>query len=61
MELLWPTTIYVTAMILAVVVAQAAGAGRAELAQAGWLVALQLWFLPMYLLLIALTPAMLAA
>jgi hypothetical protein len=28
---------------------------------AGWLVALQLWFLPAYLVLIALTPAMLAA
>jgi Acyltransferase family len=35
--------------------------GAAELAQAGWLVALQLWFLPVYLLLIALTPALLAA
>ncbi|MGH3229869.1 MAG: hypothetical protein ACRDOA_15070 [Streptosporangiaceae bacterium] len=38
-----------------------AGVGLAELAEAGWLVALQLWFLPVYLLLIALTPVMLAA
>ena len=59
--LLWPTTVYVTAMVLAVAVARAAGAGAAELARAGWLVALQLWFLPVYLLLIALTPVMLAA
>ena len=29
--------------------------------EAGWLVALQLWFLPVYLLLAALTPALLAA
>ena len=61
MELLWPTTVYVAAMILAVAVAQVAGAAPAELAKAGWLVALQLWFLPVYLLLLALTPAMLAA
>ena len=41
-----------------------AGGGRgglAEIAEASWLVALQLWFLPVYLLLIALTPVMLAA
>jgi len=41
--------------------AGAAGASRSTLAQAGWFVALQLWFLPVYLLLIVLTPAMLAA
>jgi len=61
MGLLWPTTVYVAVIILAVAVAEVAGAGPAELAEAGWLVALQLWFLPVYLLLIALTPAMLAA
>lgn len=60
MGLLWPATVYVAAMVLAVAVARMAGAGTTELAQAGWLVALQLWFLPMYLLLIALTPVMLA-
>ena len=59
--LLWPSTVYVTAMVLAVAVAQVAGAGPAELAEAGWLIAIQLWFLPVYLLLIALTPVMLAA
>ena len=61
MRLLWPTAVYVLVAVLAVVAARAAGAGPAELAEAGWLVALQLWFLPVYLLLIALTPALLAA
>jgi fucose 4-O-acetylase-like acetyltransferase len=61
MGLLWPATVYVTAAALAAAAARMAGAGAAELAQAGWLIALQLWFLPVYLLLIALTPVMLAA
>jgi fucose 4-O-acetylase-like acetyltransferase len=61
MGLLWPATVYVTAMTLAAVVARVAGAGTTELARAGWLVALQLWFLPVYMLLIALTPVLLAA
>jgi len=61
LRLLWPTTIYAAAVVLAVLGATVAGANPAEIAQAAWLVALQLWFLPVYLLLIALTPAMLAA
>ena len=61
MRLWWPTAVFVVAGILAVAVARAAGVDAAELAQAGWLTALQLWFLPVYLLLIALTPALLAA
>ena len=61
MRLWWPTAVFVVAGILAAAVATAAGVGAAELAQAGWLAALQLWFLPVYLLLIALTPALLAA
>ncbi|MEV5572071.1 acyltransferase [Spirillospora sp. NPDC052269] len=61
LRLLWPTTVYVAVGALAVTVARSAGAENGELAQAGWLVALQLWFLPVYLLLIALTPLMLAA
>jgi fucose 4-O-acetylase-like acetyltransferase len=60
-RLLWPATVYVTVASLAAAGAKAAGAGGAELAQAGWVTALQLWFLPVYLLLIALTPVMLAA
>ena len=61
MGLLWPATVYVTVAVLAAAGAQMAGAGPAELAQASWLVALQLWFLPVYLLLVTLTPVMLAA
>jgi fucose 4-O-acetylase-like acetyltransferase len=61
MRLLWPTSVYVVVMVLAVTVARAAGAPAAEITEAGWLVALHLWFLPVYMALIALTPAMLAA
>ena len=61
MGLLWPTVVYVAVAILAIAGARMAGASAAELAQAGWLVAFQLWFLPVYLLLIAMTPVMLAA
>jgi fucose 4-O-acetylase-like acetyltransferase len=61
MRLLWPTAVYVTVAILAFAAARMAGASAAELTQVGWLVAFQLWFLPVYLLLIAATPVMLAA
>jgi len=61
LRLLWPTAAYVVVMVLAVSAAGAAGVPPAEIAAAGWLVALQLWFLPVYLVLIALTPVMLAA
>ncbi|MFG2846376.1 acyltransferase [Kitasatospora sp. NPDC048296] len=61
LRLLWPTTAYLVASCLGVVAARAAGVDAAELAQAGWYVALHLWFLPVYLLLIALTPVLLAA
>ena len=52
---------YVAVAVLAVAAARLAGASPGEVAEAGWLVALQLWFLPVYLLVIALTPALLAA
>jgi fucose 4-O-acetylase-like acetyltransferase len=61
MRLLWPTTVYVLVAVAAVALSRIAGVSPATLAQAGWLVALQLWFLPVYLGLIALTPVMLAA
>ncbi|MFJ9445749.1 acyltransferase [Kitasatospora sp. NPDC101235] len=61
LRLLWPTTVYVAAAFLGVTVARASGAGAGELAQTGWYIALHLWFLPVYLLLIALTPVLLAA
>ena len=61
LRLLWPTAVFVTAGVLAVSAALTAGVPGAEVGEAGWLVALHLWFLPVYLLLAALTPALLAA
>jgi Acyltransferase family len=60
-RLLRPTTVYVVVAVLAVTGARYAHASPAVLADAGWLVALQLWFLPVYLLLIVLTPVLLVA
>ncbi len=60
-RLLRPTTVFVAVIVIAVAACARAGADPAELAQAGWGVALQLWFLPVYLVLIALTPALHAA
>jgi len=61
MGLLWPASVYVAAAAIAVGVAMMADVRARELAQAGWLIGLHLWFLPVYLLLIALTPVMLSA
>jgi hypothetical protein len=61
LRLLWPTAVYLAAGALSFMVARAAGLPAAELAEAGWLVAVHLWFLPVYMLLIALTPPLLAA
>lgn len=61
LRLLWPTTVYIVVGALAVTMARIAGADKAALARAGWFAALHLWFLPVYLLLIALTPLLLAA
>jgi hypothetical protein len=61
MGLLWPTAVFAIVVIAAVGMADAAGVNMKVLAGGGYVVALQLWFLPVYLLLIALTPAMLAA
>jgi fucose 4-O-acetylase-like acetyltransferase len=60
-RLLRPATWYVAAVVTAAAACRLAGASTGELAQAGWGVALQLWFLPVYLLLIALTPGLHAA
>ncbi len=61
MTLLWPATVYVAVAVLVTAVASFCGVNHSELAEAGHLVSLQLWFIPVYLLLIALTPVMLAA
>ena len=60
-RLLWPTAVYIAFALVAVSIARTAGVPGAELAEAAWLSALHLWFLPVYLLLIALTPLMMAA
>ena len=60
-RLLRPTTVFVAAVVTAVAAGRLLGADPAELALAAWGVALQLWFLPVFLLLIALTPALHAA
>ncbi|MGO9297942.1 MAG: acyltransferase family protein [Streptosporangiaceae bacterium] len=61
MRLLWPTAVYAAAATAALGGARAAGTSPGQLALIGWVIAFQLWFLPVYLLLIALTPALLAA
>ena len=61
LRLLWPTAVFVVAGTLAASAALLAGAPSGEVGEAGWLIALHLWFLPVYLLLAALTPPLLAA
>jgi len=61
LRLLWPTTMYIAAGALIAGGAALAGVGATELSRAAWFVALHLWFLPVYLLLVLLTPALLAA
>jgi hypothetical protein len=51
----------VAAVLAALAAASAAGVRADTLALAGWAVALHLWFLPVYLLLTLLTPALYAA
>jgi fucose 4-O-acetylase-like acetyltransferase len=59
-RLLLPTAGYVATISLAVVACTAAGANRDDLEEAGWALSLHLWFLAPYLLLLLLTPALLA-
>jgi fucose 4-O-acetylase-like acetyltransferase len=61
LRLLWPAVVYLVAGEVAAVIARAAGVPAGEVAEAGWLAAIQLWFLPAYMVLIALTPVLLAA
>jgi fucose 4-O-acetylase-like acetyltransferase len=60
-RLLSPTTWYVAAALVAMAVAAYAGVPADTLSLAGWAVALHLWFLPVYLMLTLLTPALYAA
>ena len=60
-RLLRPTAVYVGCAVTVVAAAEVAGVSATLLDRAGWLVALHLWFLPTYLLMIVLTPVMVAA
>lgn len=60
-RLLRPTSWFLGIIATAAGVAVLLGAPAAVLAQAGWGVALQLWFLPVYLLLLVLAVPMIAA
>ncbi len=57
-RILRPTTVFIAAGFLVVALAQLAGADPRVLVPAAWGVAFQLWFLPVYLVLLALTPAL---
>jgi fucose 4-O-acetylase-like acetyltransferase len=60
-RLLVPTAGYIAVIAIAVVACAAAGANRGDLQEAGWALSLHLWFLAPYLVLLLLTPALLAA
>ncbi len=61
MRLLWPTAVYVLVISALVVVVGTTVISPDEIEQGAWLVAVQLWFLPVYLMLIALTPLLFRA
>ncbi|MGW3245827.1 acyltransferase family protein [Streptomyces sp. NPDC001070] len=58
LRLLLPTAAYCGLVVLAVAVCSAVGVDRGTLSLAGWAMAMQFWFLPVYLLLSALTPVL---
>ncbi|MEU5243784.1 acyltransferase [Streptomyces asoensis] len=59
-RLLLPTAAYSGLVLLAVGVSAALGVDPATLALVGWAMAMQFWFLPVYLLISALTPVLYA-
>ncbi|MEU9152493.1 acyltransferase [Streptomyces sp. NPDC048417] len=61
LRLLLPTGLYSALVLLAVGVCSVAGVDTGTLSLVGWAMAMQFWFLPVYLLLSALTPLMYAA
>lgn len=60
-RLLRPTTIYLTVALVAAFVARAAGVDPVVVDDAAWLVAIHLWFLAIYLAIVAAAPIMLTA
>ncbi|MFF4116061.1 acyltransferase family protein [Streptomyces sp. NPDC001714] len=61
LRLLLPVAVYSGAVLLAVGICAAVGVDADTLALVGWAMAMQFWFLPVYLLLSALTPPLYAA
>ena len=59
--ILGPTTAYVVAALATVAVLDRVGVGRSPLWFGGWAVAMHLWFVPVYLALMTLTPVAVAA
>jgi fucose 4-O-acetylase-like acetyltransferase len=60
-RVLGPTTVYVALVSAIVVVLQARGIAGDVLEYAGWAVAMHLWFLAVYVLVVSLTPIAIAA
>ncbi|WP_405934409.1 acyltransferase [Streptomyces longwoodensis] len=60
-RLLLPVGVYCGLVLTGLGVASLAGVDRGTLALVGWAMAMQFWFLPVYLLLSALTPVLYAA
>ncbi|WP_420310719.1 acyltransferase family protein [Streptomyces sp. YS-B37] len=61
LRLLLPAGVYSGLVLVAVAVCSAVGVDRGILALVGWAMAMQFWFLPVYLLLSAATPLLYAA
>ncbi len=59
--LLGPTTVYVAVVLAAVAVLVIVKVNGATLALSTWAIAMHLWFVPVYLVVVALTPAAVAA
>ncbi|WP_156690173.1 acyltransferase family protein [Mycobacterium sp. Marseille-P9652] len=60
-RVLGPTSVYVALLSAVVAVLQATGVGGDVLEYAGWAVAMHLWFLAVYVLVVSLTPVAIAA
>lgn len=60
-RVLGPTAMYVGLVSLAVVVVDVSGVAGSVLEYAGWAVAMHLWFLAVYLVVVSLTPVAIAA
>jgi surface polysaccharide O-acyltransferase-like enzyme len=59
--LLGPTTAYVVLVLATIAVLSKVGVARPPLSFGGWAVAMHLWFIPVYLVVVALTPVAVAA